>query len=712
MTPPTGRHGTSEREQPRDRESRHFLRVGIDVGGTFTDFALQLRDGTVISFKRLSNPDNPVDAIVDGLARLLTRCGETPEELRELVHATTRGSNAIIERRGGPTGLVTTAGFRDMLEIQRSLRYSMYDVQIEKQTPLVPRSRVWEVAERTLADGSIDTELQEEEVRALVPLIRASGIRSLAISYLHAYANPKNEQRTRDIIQTLIPDMPVAVSSEISLLGREYERTSSAVAAAYLIPVLSEYLDDLIGALVARGVNAPAWVMHSAGGMARIDRAIRNPLHTLESSPAAGVLMGARQSARAGIPNVITLEMGGTTAKAAVVFDGKPARVRQLEVDRIDMNPGSGLPVDIPAVDLVEIGSGGGSIAHAQFDVLSVGPESAGADPGPVCYGRGGNSPTVTDANVVLGYLNPAYFAGGTIALDEEAAFDAISRLGRELGLDPLRTAWGIYELATLQMEQAIRFISIGRDLDPRDFALVAMGGAGPVHACDVGRGLGIPTVIIPWAAGVASAVGLLAADESLELSKSARIALDDASSIAEGNAVLRELEAEAAAVLELGPNSSPTVSHHRSVGARYVGQGHEVELSIPPGELIAQDLRASFADLYERIYGYRYPDDAPIEAVTWYLSVTRELGRPALSPLRAQARLIDRKTTLIYRPDVGRSEVPVYWRADLQTGHQINGPCLVEEEDTTTVLGDGDRAAIDENLNLQVFLAQPDSTP
>jgi N-methylhydantoinase A len=660
-------------------------RLGIDVGGTFVDLAVEREDGALFTEKILSRPTDLVAAIHEGLTSLLDAAALEGRHIVDVVHATTLGSNAVLERRGPAVGLLTTRGFGDVLQIQRSLRYSMYDVQIEKRRPLVPRSRVFEITERCRADGTVVTPLVEEEVAAVARELRARGVAAVAVSYLHAYVAPEHERRTREILAAEAPDLLVTLSSDVSLQGREYERTNTAATNAYLAPVLSAYLLALGRSLPRLGVSAPLWITQSSGGLIPAERAATTPVRTIESGPAAGALMAASHGRLAGHENVISLDMGGTTAKAAVIRDGRPATTRSFELERVGLRRGSGLPLDIPAIDLIEIGAGGGSIAEARVGVLQVGPRSAGADPGPACYGRGGGEPTVTDANLLLGYLDPDYFAGGAFPLDPHAAERAVDGLAAALGLDRRRAAWGIHEVVTLEMERAVRLISIDRGLDPRDFALVCIGGAGPAHGCRLARALGVRRVIVPPAAGVGSALGLLEANESLELARTALLRLDEPTAAERAGAIFAELEEEARSVVEDAWGAGLSV--RRAAGLRYAGQGYELEVGLDGAAGDVDALAAAFHSDYERTYGYR--EDRAVEAVTWYLTLFREAGRERRAQAPATTRTGAARTSErpAFFPESGVAAVPILDRGALAPGDEVDGPALVGEAHTTTVV-------------------------
>jgi len=681
----------------------HAARLGIDVGGTFIDLVLETPDGVLHTEKLLSKPAELVPRIGEGITRLLADARVPGDEIREVIHATTLGSNAVLERRGPRTALLTTRGFRDILQIQRSLRFSMYDVQIEKARPLVPRSLVWEVSERVLADGTVLQPLSEAEVETVAEDMREHDVASVAISFLHAYAQPEHEERAREVLQRALPGVPITVSSEVSLQGREYERTNTTVVNAYLAPVLGAYLLELTASLPARGIQAPLWIMQSSGGLTPAERAAALPVRTIESGPAAGALMSAHHGKLAGTSNVISLDMGGTTAKAAVIRGGRPSTSRYFELERVELRRGSGLPLDIPALDLVEIGVGGGSIAEARHGVLQVGPRSAGADPGPACYGLGGDRPTVTDANLLLGYLNPDYFADGALTLDRRAAEIAVDQLANELKLDPLRTAWGIHELANLEMERAIRLVSINRGLDPRDFALVCIGGAAPAHATRLARSLGVRELVVPPAAGVGSAVGLLKASESFELARTALLRLDDPNAAGRIDEIFSGLETEAHAVVA-GSWDAGALAITRAAGLRYAGQGYELEVLVDDGGggSAIPALLNTFQQQYERAYGYS--ETLPVEGVTWYLTLMRTLSHGGTRPAPTNG-VRPEKTRPVFFPETGVVSVRVVDRPSLESGNRLNGPVIVEEAHTTTVLQPGDTAHIDETLAIVIEL-------
>jgi len=685
-------------------------RLGFDIGGTFTDLAIEDSRGRVLVGKQLTTPRDPATAVFAGLADLLDRAGIAAGDLAQAVHGTTLGANLVIERKGARTFLLTTAGFRDVLEIQRQLRYNINDLFVDKHPPLIPRDQILEVAERVLADGTVHRALDEDGARAALGVARAHGVESVAIALLHAYANPAHEERLAALAADVLPGVPVTRSSAIAPQYREYERTNTAVVNAYVAPAFRAYLAALADGLAARGFRRSLYLMQNTGGIASVATAARVPVRSLDSGPAAGTIMAAHIGALTGHPDVVAFDMGGTTAKASLVEQGRPLTTDRLEVDMIAMRPGSGLPINVPSVDLVEIGAGGGSIARVERGILTVGPASAGADPGPACYGLGGTEPTVTDANLVLGYLDPAYFLGGARALDVDAAATAIERaVAKPLGLTVVDAAWGIHRLVTVGMEGAIRVVSIGRGKDPRDLACVTFGGAGPIHGARLGRSLGLRRMIAPFAAGVGSAIGLLLADARFDLARTLVVSLAGAP-WDRINRVLDELEADGAAALrETGLEGTWHVA--RSVEVRYAGQGHDLAVPLAAGPLGPSSLEAiqrAHASVYAAHYGYAEPVGAPLEATNWKVEMrcvtpNADLARAGGSARSADARKRDRR---VYVAEAGGFvECPVYDRYALGAGAEIAGPAIVEERETTALVLPGDRGRIDRWGNLIVDL-------
>jgi len=691
-------------------------RLGFDIGGTFTDFVLQnVATGAVIVGKRLTTPHDPAEAVYQGLVDLFATADAEPRDLEQVVHGTTLGANLVIERKGARTFLVTTRGFRDVLEIQRQLRYNINDLFVDKHPPLIARNQIVEVDERVLADGSVHRPLDQASLETALEACLAGGVESLAAAFLHSYANPEHEESVATLAALLLPGVPVTLSATLCPQYREYERTNTAVVNAYIMPAFRAYLEAVGSGLRARGCRRPLYLMQNNGGIATAEMTARFPVRSLDSGPAAGAILAAHIGALTGHEDLIAFDMGGTTAKAALIEAGRPARADKLEIDLIGMRHGSGLPVNVPSVDLVEIGAGGGSIARIERGLLRVGPDSAGSDPGPACYARGGREPTVTDANLLLGFLDPGYFLGGASRLDPDAARTAVeTRVAKPLGVGLLEAAWGIHQLVTLNMEGAIRVVSIGRGKDPRRLACVTFGGAGPVHGARLARNLGIGRLIIPFAAGVASALGLLIAAPRFDLARTLVVSLDEAP-WDRINALFTEMEREGGAQLrETGVPGEWLV--RRTAEIRYAGQGHELDVSIPPGHLSAASLEAirhAHAEVYAAHYGYAEPPGAALEATTWKLEMTAPSPtRDVISRARQQtapgeARKGQRRA---YFPEGGGLiECPVYDRYALDDGATLRGPAIIEERETTVVLLPGDRARVDEYRNLLVDIARPE---
>ena len=674
------------------------------MGGTFTDFVLQSPSGELTTGKRLTTYPDPSEACLAGLDALLAKGGVRWNDIAQAVHGTTLGSNVVIERKARGVGLLTTRGFRDVLIIGREKRYQVYDLQIEKPAPLIPRRLIGEVTERVLADGTVRTPLDEADARRAIRDLVARGVSTLAVCLLHAYVNPAHERRIAAIAAEEAPGLTVTLSHEVSPTFREYERTSTTVVNAYVMSIVREYLRGLATEMSRRGYRGRLFVMQSSGGVATAEAMQRYPVRMIESGPAAGALMAAVYGELTGHRDLIAFDMGGTTAKLALIEKGRPATTTAFELHRVNNAPGSGLPMNIQAIDLVEIGAGGGSIARAKLGVIAVGPESASSTPGPVCYGRGGVEPTVTDADLVLGYINPEYFAGGAIKLQAGAAARAIEeRVARPLGLSLEDAAWGIHTIVNTNMELATRVVSIGRGRDPRDLTLVAFGGSGPVHGCRLAQALGIPRIVLPASAGVTAAIGLLAAEVKFDVARTHVRRLDsvDGASL---DAMYDEMSAQATAVVRESAVTGD-VMVARSADARYVGQGYEVTVSIPLGRLDAAALarvRTSFHEVYAARYGYANPAE-PVEVVTWKLSAIGGSPRIALAKAGASSADTRRKATRrAYFPEArGYADTPVYDRYELAAGTSLTGPAIVEERESTTVLPPGVTATVDEYANL-----------
>jgi N-methylhydantoinase A len=673
------------------------LRVGVDIGGTFTDIVLRLPDGALRISKVSSTPDDPGLAVVNGLAALLRAAGAAPRDVVEIVHGTTVASNTILQKTGAVTGLVTTRGFRDVLEIGRVRTPDLYDLTWEKPRPLVPRRLRLEVDERIAADGSVVRPLDEAGVvRAAERLVRA-GVQVIAICFINSYANPAHEQAAERLVRQAVPGIDVTASYSVLPEIKEYERTSTTVVNGYLLPVMRRYLANLAANLLRVGIEAPLLVVASNGGVVGARQAGERPAFAVGSGPAAGVTGAARLGEALGEGNLIVFDMGGTTAKASLVEAGKPTLTTEYEF-REGISTCSrfikagGYMLKVPAIDIAEVGTGAGSIAWIDpGGLLRVGPQSAGARPGPACYGTGGTQPTITDANVVLGYLNPAHLAGGELTLRADLSREAIERdVAAPLGLALVEAARGIRDVANASMARAIRAVTIERGRDPRDFTLVAFGGSGPVHAGDVAAALDVRRVLVPVSPGVFTAVGMLASDVEHHFVRAAGGRLDDAAAVGRAQGRLDEIHQEARATLagEGYPDARVRVEAHADL--RYAGQASELVIPIPGQRLDGGrlgELRGAFDREYAATYGYA--SDEPLEIVNVRV-VAAGLREHRLDfrhvavvgePVRAT-----RRRPVHFARDEPAVDTPVVARAAIALA-PTPGPLIVEEYDSTVVV-------------------------
>jgi N-methylhydantoinase A len=586
------------------------LSVGIDVGGTFTDLVVyDAATGHQATHKELTTHADPARGIMAGIDRLQADGKVAPAEIGRVVHATTLFSNAVIERKGAATGLITTRGFRDTLEIGRERKYELYDIKITKPAPLVPRRWRVEVAERMTIDGRVHTRLDAEALLEAAARLQDEGVTSLAIAFLHSCANPRHERQAVDLIASRCPGLALSASIDVAPEIREYERTSTTVINAYIKPLAERYLTTLASELQARDISAPVLLMLSNGGLTSVEEASRSPVQLLESGPAAGALAAAHLGTRDGGAHVLAFDMGGTTAKLSIVDNGEPKVAYSFEVARQRrFIEGSGLPVRISTLELIEIGAGGGSIAQLDdIGLLKVGPASADSEPGPAAYGRGGTRPTVTDADFLLGYLNPSYFLGGSMAIELEAAETAMQPLAQAAGLTVTGLAWGIHDLVNENMANAARVHLTEHGKDPRRYALLATGGAGPVHAYYVAKKLGLGRLIVPFAAGVASALGLLLAPARADRVATVARTLDEIDWV-DLEATFRRLEADALGVLAATVPDAATATRLRFADIRFVGQASELVVPLPPGPytsgsraLLNRAFEKSYVDAFTR---------------------------------------------------------------------------------------------------------------
>ena len=688
-----------------------MYRVGIDIGGTFTDMLLVTEDGSAVIGKTLTTPGDPSLAVETALRPALQNGAFKSAERGTLIHGTTLVTNALIERKGALTALLTTAGFRDAVEIGREHRYELYDLNLDLPKPLVPRHLRFDVPERMAADGSVLEPLDENFARRLVSELRDKGIKAIGVCYLNSFRNPAHENRTAEIIAEIAPQVRVSLSSEVVAEIREFQRTSTTLANVYVQERVSDYLQQLQARLNDIGFHGSFFVMLSSGGIATRETASRFPVRLLESGPAAGALAAAEAGMRSGHRDLLSFDMGGTTAKLCVIEDGQPLKAHEFEVDRVyRFRKGSGLPVRIPVIDMIEIGAGGGSIARIDsLGLLKVGPESSGADPGPVCYGQGGTEPTVTDADLVLGYLDPNYFLGGKMQLDLDGARQALARLGNKLRMNAEQVAWGIHQIVNENMANAARAHLGERGKDPRRLPMYAFGGAGPVHGFRVAEILRLPALISPFGAGVGSTFGLLSAPLAFDFVRSAYSRLD----VLEWefvNRLLDEMADEGCRILEASGVSAKEMTYRRTADMRYVGQGHEVSVPLPDGELSERDttrIQAAFDETYKVLYGRGGPD-VPLEVINW--RVVASGPRPVWNmnlPRDAAGRSDARKgTRLAYFPEQeGYVETLIYDRYGLAPGMEFDGPAIVEERESTLIIGRRGHARVDDTLNVVVEL-------
>jgi N-methylhydantoinase A len=677
-----------------------MIRVAFDIGGTFTDFVLvDDADGATHVLKVQTSSRNPGEAVIRGLEQLLAATGVAGSLVDVILHATTVATNAVLERKGAPTGLITTQGFRDVLIMGRQKRYETYDMYIDKPQPLVQRRHIVEVIERVAPDGTVVTALDGPSVDRAIDAMLEARRTTVAVSLLHSYARPEHERRVREQIAARAPELLVSISSEISPKFREYERTNTTVANAYIKPIVDHYLRHLDEALRVRGIRTELFVMQSNGGLISPELARDFPVRIIESGPAAGILMCAIVGKEEGRDQIITFDMGGTTAKLGAIDEGTPAVMPTFEVDLVRYKKGSGLPISVPAVEMIEIGAGGGSIARDDRGMIVVGPESAGADPGPICYGNGGQEPTITDANVVLGYISPEWFNGGSMRLDKDAAHRGIKRvIADPLGISTEQAAWGIHIVATANMENALRIVSVERGRDPRRYTMMAFGGAGPLHAARLARAVGIPTVIVPYAAGVGSAVGLLEAEPRIDVTLTKVMQLDAKQSGRDIAGVYKELEARATRdAKRISQAGKPQWSRYAQM--RYAGQGFEIHVNLPPGP-IDDDYGQKAIDAFKQAYlrKHKFLDaQGLVEAVDWTLVAT--IPSRAAGPMLGRNRAVTqprRGTRKAYFPEAGGyTDTAIADRNALAGGVGICGPAIVEDPDCTAVVLPGDVARV-----------------
>ena len=676
-------------------------KLAADIGGTFTDIVLEYGEKRW-SCKLLTTTQAPEVAVLEGAANLIAEAAIKPADIAVCIHGTTLATNALIERKGAATAFITTEGFRDVIEQGYEKRFDHYDLSINRATPLVPRHRRLTIRERLAVNGDVLIPLDDAAIPDLAKSILAENAGAVAIGLLHAYAHDGHERRLHDVLRPLLPtNISICLSSEVAPEIREYERFSTTVANAYVRPLMAGYLARLQTGLASMGLHAPLYLMMSGGGLTTLETACRFPIRLVESGPAGGAILASRMAEQLNLPDVLSFDMGGTTAKICLLKNHEPERAHRFEIARAykDMK-GSGIPVRIPVIEMVEIGAGGGSIARVdKLGRITVGPDSAGSTPGPVSYGRGGTEPAVTDANVVLGNIDPAFFAGGKIPLDLAGAKFALQKnIGDKLDLHDFWPAAGVAEIVEENMANAARVhaIELGRDLAA--CTMIAFGGGAPLHACRLAEKTGIKRIVVPKGAGVGSAIGFLHAPIAFEVTRSNVMGLDGFD-VAKVNQLLRTMTNDAQAVV------APALGKQKTkitivADCRYVGQGHEIRIRIPVRAMTKKDgnaLKQVFEKTYGTIYGLTIPGQ-PAEITTWSVTASGPVAKPVLNKTKPRKNTPEplRKTKL-YDAKLGKQvQAPVYWRFDLKPGATIKGPAIIAEHETSSIVGAGFAAHID----------------
>ena len=695
------------------------MKLAFDTGGTFTDFAMSDDDGTILLHKVLSTPDAPARAVLQGVDDLLARVrtlrpGKETNGTLQVLGATTVVTNAVLERRGVLTAFITTDGFQDMLRIRTEGRYDLYDLRIQYPEPLVSRELCFGAVERIAADGNVVTPLDEEGIRDIGRTLLKHGVASVAVCLLHAYKYPAHEKRIGELIAEVAPDIPVSLSSVVCPEVREYDRASTTVANAYTRPMMVGHVDHLERELAKRGVESQLLWMTSSGGVVPSSMASRTPVRLIESGPAAGAVAAANYAREAGERSVLSFDMGGTTAKLCLIPNGQPMVANELEVARHErFRKGSGFPLKIQSIHMIEIGAGGGSIAaRNKLGLLAVGPRSAAAAPGPACYGRGGVEPTVTDADLLLGYLDAGSFLGGDFALDKAAAERAMTGLASDLEITSLRASWGIHDMVNESMAEAASMQATDSGVDPRSLPLIAFGGAGPVHAYGVARKLGIRKVICPLGAGVTSAIGLLGAPVAADLSASLpmRTSVWDAPT---ARRVMDSLAAQGRAVVLASKVLAENISYTYTVDMRHVGQGYEISVAVPDGDpadpAFLAELLTRFRANYVALYG-RAVTGTDAEVITWRIRASGPRSEVSLANLRSKAGEVRnplKGKRPVYFSELGKYvDAPVYDHYAMRPGVAVAGPAIIEQRESTVVMGPNASASLDEHHNLIMLLS------
>jgi N-methylhydantoinase A/oxoprolinase/acetone carboxylase beta subunit len=683
-----------------------YFRLGCDIGGTFTDFVLlDDRTGEIKTGKCLTTPQDPSDAVEEGMRMLETAIPDFVGKLDELIHGTTLVINAIIERKGAKTGLITTKGFRDVLEIGREIRYAPYDIFAEFPRPLIPRSFRLEVDERVRSDGTILKPLDEEEAREVVRRLLGMGVESIAVCLLNSFENPAHELMIKEIIRKLAPNLSVSISYHVLPQIKEYERTSTTVTNAYVKPLTGRYLSKLAGRLEGIGFRGKLFIMLSSGGVTSLETAAEFPVRIIESGPTAAVIAGQYYGRHYHISEMFCFDMGGTTAKSCLIQKGVAGVVPTFEVGRVQrFMKGSGLTIQVPVVDLMEIGAGGGSIAKvSKLGTLQVGPESSSADPGPICYGRGGLDPCVTDADLLLGYLDADYFLGGTMKLDQEGARRGVEeKIAKPLGVSFIQAIWGIHDLINETMAAAAKTHIAEKGGNPKLVTIVAFGGAGPVHAYGLAKKLGAPRLMIPPNAGVGSAMGFFTAPRAFDLLRSHKISLTEVV-FEDIETIFKGLEAESAKILQKEAEEDQLL-FERSLDMRFVGQGSEINVPVSSGDFSKsgkQQVRKRFDEAYEKLYGRTYPD-SEVEFINFKVRASlpeRLLQLPKMHRREGQTLEQAIKGQRPAYSSLAGEFIPytVYDRYQLFPGAQFKGPAIIEEKESTLIVGEDGLVSIDD---------------
>ena len=694
-----------------------IYRLGCDIGGTFTDFVLlNDRTGEILTYKCLTTPKDPSDAVEHGIRQMEKKTPGFVQNLDEVIHGTTLVINSIIERKGAKTGLITTRGFRDVLEIGRSIRYSTYDVFAEFPKPLIPRHLRFEVDERIRSDGSVLKPLDPDEARQVVRALLDQGVESIAVCLINSFENPAHELMLKEIIEREAPGLSVSISFRVLPQIKEYERTSTTVTNAYVKPLTGRYLSRLAYRLEAIGFKGKLFIMLSSGGVTSVETAAEFPVRIIESGPTAAVIAGQYYGRLFNISEMFCFDMGGTTAKSCLIQKGMAGVVPTFEVGRVQrFMKGSGLTIQVPVVDLMEIGAGGGSIAKVgRMGTLQVGPESSGADPGPICYGIGGNEPCVTDADLLLGYLDEHYFLGGEMRLNKEAARRGVEeRIAKPLGVTLVQAIWGIHDLINETMAAAAKTHIAEKGGNPKIVTIVAFGGAGPVHAYGLAKKLGAPRLLVPPNAGVGSALGFFTAPRAFDLLRSHKVSLA-ASDFDEIEKIFKDLESEATRILlketsdkdPQGPNSQPPseeIRFERSLDMRFVGQGSETNVSIPRKDfttLKKEDIRSLFDEVYQKLYGRTYPD-SEVEFINFKVRASLPERLLRLPNIERKVKSLEeaiKGNRLAYSP-LAQDFIPytVYDRYKLFPEATFQGPAIIEEKESTVILGEDASVFVDD---------------